>query len=536
MTQNTINNTNHTKKDFSGDTYTVPCIYPRIAENCRSLSQDDTRSAGNDTFAVQGDSAFTVLGNSTPSTQTGSPLIVQVPGSKSITNRALLLATLAEGKSTLRGVLFSDDSRHFLKCIQDLGFETTVDEAAKVITVQGHGGSVPRKEASQYVGSAGTAARFLTAYLGVSHGVYHMDASEQMRRRPMAPLLNSLKELGCEVLYDNLPESNTAEARTALPAEKATGASGESCSREKSFSEDFSREKSFKEGFFPFTLKSHGFGQDHITINIDHSSQFLSALLIASCLSERDFTINVEGSHGMAYIEMTRQMMQQFGVSVETEAADTFVIKSGQAYQALDYQVEPDVSAACYFYAFSPLLHIPVLVEHVHFHSLQGDVEFIHILEKMGCTAADTPQGILLTPPEKPGFSGVTVDMSACSDQAITLAAIAPFADSPTKITGIGHIRFQESNRIHAICTELDRMGIRCEEGEDFIVIYPGTPKPCLVNTYEDHRMAMGFSLTGLRSEGIVIDNPGCCRKTFENYFEVLESAIHHLQVNAKQV
>lgn len=453
-----------------GSTYAVPCIYPQIKE-ARSNRSDQCAQASN-------------------------PLTVQVPGSKSITNRALLLATLAEGTSTLRGVLFSDDSRHFLKCIQDLGFETTVDEETKVITVNGHGGEVPLKEASQYVGSAGTAARFLTAYLGISNGLYHMDASEQMRKRPMAPLLDSLKELGCEILYTNSESPSNADV---------------------------------KEGYFPFTLRSHGFGQDHITINIDHSSQFLSALLIASCLSEKDFTVNVEGTHGMAYIEMTRKMMAQFGVTVDTPTSDSFVTKAGQSYQALDYQIEPDVSAACYFYAMAPLLHIPVMVEHVHFDSLQGDVAFIHILEKMGCIATDTPQGILLTPPAKEGFSGVTVDMSACSDQAITLAAIAPFADSPTKITGIGHIRFQESNRIHAICTELARMGIRCEEGEDNITIYPGTPAPSVVNTYEDHRMAMGFSLIGLRSEGIVIDNPACCRKTFENYFTVLESVIDTL-------
>jgi len=412
-------------------------------------------------------------------------LTVQVPGSKSITNRALLLATLATGTSTLRGVLFSDDSRHFLKCIQDLGFQTTVDDKGKIITVVGHGGEVPFKEASQYVGSAGTAARFLTAYLGISNGVYHMDASEQMRKRPMAPLLNSLRELGCEV--------------------------------------------DSQDDHFPFTLRSHGFGQEHITVNIDHSSQFLSALLIASCLSEKDFTIHVEGTHGMAYIEMTRKMMAQFGVTVQVPDSDTFVTKSKQSYLSKDYQIEPDVSAACYFYAMVPLLHIPMLVEHVHFDSLQGDVEFIHILEKMGCIATDTPQGILLTPPVEKDFSGITVNMSSCSDQAITLASIAPFADSPTTITGIGHIRFQESNRIHAICTELQRMGIRCDEDEDTVTIYPGIPAPTVVNTYEDHRMAMGFSLTGLRSEGIVIDNPGCCRKTFENYFEVLDSVIGQL-------
>ena len=436
-----------------------------------------------------------------PSESHHAPLHIQVPGSKSITNRALLLATLAEGMSTLRGVLFSDDSRHFLKCIQDLGFTTTVDETNKVITVTGHGGAVPLSEAHQYVGSAGTAARFLTAYLGISNGTYHMDASDQMRKRPMAPLLSSLQELGCEVTY----------------GQSAPHTGGYSPTRE---------------GYFPFTLCSHGFGKDSITINIDHSSQFLSALLIASCLSKQDFTVHTEGTHGMAYIEMTCKMMEQFGVSVEKTDDTTFVTKKGQSYQALDYQIEPDVSAACYFYAMAPLLHVPVLVEHVHFDSLQGDVAFIHILEQMGCTAQDTEKGILVTPPETLVFHGVTVDMSACSDQAITLAAIAPFADSPTTITGIGHIRFQESNRIKAIVTELGKMGIRCEETESSITIHPGTPKASLVDTYDDHRMAMGFSLIGLRCPGIVIDNPGCCGKTFENYFKVLEQTINILVNN----
>lgn len=424
------------------------------------------------------------------------PLTVSVPGSKSITNRALLLATLAEGTSTLRGVLFSDDSRHFLKCVQDLGFETTVDEDAKIITVTGRGGIVPKMEASQYVGSAGTAARFLTAYLGVSEGTYHMDASEQMRRRPMAPLLASLKELGCEIVYEQ--DNNSNEIR---------------------------------EGFFPFTLKSQGFVKNTITVDIEHSSQFLSALLISSCLCKEDFTIKVEGTHGMAYIEMTCKMMEQFGVTAVRTTPDTFVTKKGQSYRAQDYRIEPDVSAACYFYACAPLLGIPVLVEHVHFDSLQGDVAFLKILEQMGCTLKQAPQGIVVLPPGK-GFHGITADMSACSDQAITLAAIAPFADTPTTITGIGHIRFQESDRIHAIVTELRKMGIRCEEdvhSPGSITVYPGTPKPCTIDTYDDHRMAMGFSLPGLRVPGIAIHDPGCCRKTFENYFQVLEEFIASL-------
>ncbi len=421
-----------------------------------------------------------------------SPLVVNVPGSKSITNRALLLATLAKGTSTLEGVLFSDDSRHFLQCIQDLGFETLVEEEKCIIKVTGLGGEVPRQECSLYVGSAGTAARFLTAYLGLSTGIYHMDASPQMRRRPMAPLLTSLQDLGCEFIY---PEDKEASISRV--------------------------------GFFPFTLKGNGFKQNHITVNIDHSSQFLSALLIASPLCREDFTTILEGSHGMAYIEMTRKMMEQFGVRNEKKPDGTYVTPAGQQYKALQYQIEPDVSAACYFYAMAPLLNIPVLVPHVHYDSLQGDVGFLRILEQMDCRTVDTPEGILVEPPAETGFKGVTADMHACSDQAITLAAIAPFATSPTTITGIGHIRYQESDRIHAIATELTKLGIRCIESADSLTIYPGTPAPGAVDTYEDHRMAMGFSLIGLRSPGIVINDPMCCRKTFENYFDILDDIVN---------
>lgn len=408
----------------------------------------------------------------------------EVPGSKSITNRALLLATLAEGTSSLQGALFSDDSRHFLSCIQELGFETMVDEAEKIITVTGHGGAVPRKEASIYVGSAGTAARFLSAYLGVSHGTYYLDASAQMRRRPMAPLLSVLKELGCRI--------------------------------------DFKQE----EGRFPFTLESHGFGAKNISVDIGGSSQFLSALLIASVTAPEDMEINVLGSHGMSYIQMTEKMMEQFGVTVEHKSEKCYLIHSGQKYRALEYQIEPDVSAACYFYAMAPLLGISVQVRHVHFDSLQGDVEFLRILERMGCEVTEEAEGIRVMGKPDGSFHGVHADMSACSDQAITLAALAPFADSPTTITGIGHIRLQESDRMLAIVTELGKLGIDCKRGEDFIQISPGTPSGGVVETYEDHRMAMGFSLIGLRTEGIVINDPDCCKKTFENFFEVLETAI----------
>ncbi len=412
---------------------------------------------------------------------------LEVPGSKSITNRALLLATLATGTSVLDGVLFSQDSRHFLNCIKELGFETKVEEERKRITVTGLGGAVPKKEASLYVGSAGTAARFISAYLGMSQGVYHLDASEQMRRRPMAPLLACLEKLGCQVAYEGA------------------------------------------EGFFPFTLRANGVRCPEISVDIGDSSQFLSALLISSCLAKEDMEIRVQGRHGMSYIRMTEKMMAQFGVTAKQEEEGCYRIRKGQQYQARRYQVEPDVSAACYFYGMAPLLGAEVQVKHVHFDSLQGDVEFLRILERMGCRVWEDADGIRVSGNPDGSYQGVEADLSACSDQAITLAALAPFGKGPTRIRGIGHIRFQESNRLEAISTELGKLGILCETGEDFIKIYPGKPKPGLVHTYEDHRMAMGFSLIGLRAEGIVIQDPMCCRKTFETYFEVLEEVVKNI-------
>lgn len=411
-------------------------------------------------------------------------IAVSVPGSKSMTNRALLLATLAQGKSILRGVLFSDDSRYFMKCIKELGFEATIDEEKKEVVIVGEGGTVPKKEAGIYVGSAGTAARFLTALLGISKGEYFVDASEQMKKRPMAPLLNGLKTLGTEISYKEAEEH------------------------------------------FPFTLRSNGVTADNIAINIDDSSQFLSALLISACIMNRDFRIDVKGKHGMAYIDMTVGMMKEFGIeAVKQTDADgeiSYSIKAGQCYQALDYRIEPDLSAACYFYALAMVLGITVTVKHVHNKTMQGDLQLLYVFEKMGATLTETPEGIALTGP-KDGFNGIEVDMHSFSDQAITLAAIAPFANTPTRITGIGHIRFQESNRIAAIVNELTKLGIECKELEDGVEIQPGKPHGGDVDTYDDHRMAMGFSLIGLKVPGIVINDPKCCRKTFEDYFEVLE-------------
>lgn len=408
-------------------------------------------------------------------------ITVSVPGSKSITNRALLLATLAHGESVLEGVLFSDDSRHFLKCVEELGFETRVDEAGANIRVTGLGGALPKKEASIYVGSAGTAARFLAAYLGCSDGTYLIDASEQMKKRPMEPLLKALESVGADITCTEVP------------------------------------------GHFPMEISGRGICNDDITVDIDKSSQFLSALLISGCLASKDLHIHVEGSHGMAYIRMTMEMMRQFGVQAGQVSDREFVIPKGQHYQAKHYYVEPDASAAAYFWALAAILGISVTVEHLHFDSLQGDVEFARILERMGCTVTDEDTGITVTGPADGRLKGIRADMHACSDQAITLAAIAPFAEEPVQITGISHIRLQESDRIAAILTNLKAMGIEAREEGDGLIIYPGKVQPASIQTYDDHRLAMGFAITGCRAEGITILDPMCCRKTFESYFQVLD-------------
>ena len=412
---------------------------------------------------------------------------VEVPGSKSITNRALLLAALAKGKSTLSGVLFSDDSRHFIQSLISLGFRVEVNEAAKQVTVYGEGGNIPKKDATINVGSAGTAARFLTAFLGISKCYCRIDASEQMKKRPMKELFTALSSLGSTFSF--------TEKEDFLPVEFANNA--------------------------PLSATE-------VTVDIDKSSQFLSALLISACLFPGNFTVHITGTHGMAYIDMTVAMMKQFGVRVEQPDAHTFFIPGGQSYTAKDYFIEPDMSAACYFYAMAPLLGISMTVPHIPEQSLQGDVQFLDVLNKMGCTVTyNADKGSFVATGKKDcKFSGVSVNLGSFSDQTMTLAAIAPFADSKTTITGISHIKYQECDRFHAIINELTRVGITCKEinDGDGIEILPGTPHPAEIETYDDHRMAMAFSLLGLRVDGIVIKNAQCCKKTFETYFDVLDS------------
>ncbi len=413
-------------------------------------------------------------------------LAVEVPGSKSITNRALLLAALSGQRCLLKGVLFSDDSRAFLDSLQSLGFEVIIRENEKEVTIQGMGGDIPNRKAHVNVRSAGTAARFLTVMLALAGGEYEMNASPQMCKRPMEPLLSILQNAGVEITYK-----------------------GEA-------------------GHFPFVMKSEKPDMKEVTIDTKISSQFASALLMSGVLMEEGLIVHMAGDRTEgSYIKMTLAMMEQFGISVEREGNSVKVPKN-KIFGLEEYQIEPDVSGACYFYAMAPLLKTDVIVKNVHRSSLQGDIKFISLMEDMGCEIDDREEGLWVSGKMLDDYPGLDVSMKDFSDQTMTMAAIAPFASSETVIRNIGHIRFQESNRIHAIVTELERMGIGCEEvpGVDGICIKPvqtGAVKKTETETYEDHRMAMAFTLIGLKTGMVTIKNPSCCRKTFENYFEIID-------------
>jgi 3-phosphoshikimate 1-carboxyvinyltransferase len=414
--------------------------------------------------------------------------VVEVPGSKSITNRALLMAALGDGVCHLNGVLFSDDSRHFLSCLEQLGYTLNIDEHNCKVTVFGTEGKIPYKNATINVGSAGTAARFLTAMLALSDGEYKIDASEQMKKRPMKPLFEALTSMGATFTFLE------------------------------------------NEGFLPVLVKGAYFdGQkpsNTVDIDISKSTQFLSALMMVAPVLKEGLSIYItsEKKDG-SYIRITTKMMEEFGCNVYHKDS-LYQIKPNEKYKRQQYQIEPDVSAACYFYAAAAITGGKALVRHVHADSMQGDIKFIYLLEKLGCMVTDTKEGISLIGTKNGQYNGIDVDMNDFSDQSMTMAVVAAFAQTPTYIRNIGHIRLQESDRIKGIVTELRKLGITVEEHQDAIRIVPSQMQSGIVKTYDDHRMAMAFALAGLRTSGIIIDDYQCCKKTFENYFEVLESII----------
>ena len=403
---------------------------------------------------------------------------VRVPGSKSLTNRALLISALADGKTHLTNALFSDDSKYFAQALQTLGFDIQLNEENHEMTIQGLGGKIPADKAELFIGNAGTAARFLSAFLTLGNGEYILDGEPRMRERPIGDLVDALLQLGAKLE----PVNNCPPVKII-----ADGLPG---------------------------------GKAKIAGNI--SSQFLSALLMVAPYAKPPIEIELTTElNSKPYVDMTISIMKEFGVEVERQGYSKFIIHPSSFFPLSSYIIESDASAASYFFAAPAICGGTVKVENISRKSVQGDIAFLDVLTKMGCIVTEADNSILVT--RNSSLDGLDIDMRDIPDTAQTLAAIAPFADSPTRIRGIASARVKETDRVSATCTELKRLDVQVEEHEDGMTIHPTfNLKPASVQTYNDHRMAMAFSLIGLGFDGVTIENPSCVSKTFPNYFDVL--------------
>ncbi|HNQ96365.1 MAG TPA: 3-phosphoshikimate 1-carboxyvinyltransferase [Anaerolineales bacterium] len=442
---------------------------------------------------------------------------VRVPGSKSLTNRALLISALANGTTKLTNALFSDDSKYFANALQSLGFDVQLDEADSEMTVTGLGGRIPATGAELFIGNAGTAARFLSAFLTLGNGEYILDGDARMRERPIGDLANALEQLGCDI----------------QPLQKV---------------------ESRKQICPPVKISASGLKGGKTKIAGDISSQFLSALLMVAPYAKSPIEIELTTElNSKPYVDMTIAMMKDFGVEMNRNGYQSFTVPLStyqspipslkspvsslqfsnspilqspiSTYQLpiTTYPIESDASAASYFFAAPAISGGMVKVENISRNSVQGDIKFLDVLTRMGCVIAEEDNSLLVTCNSQP--KGLDVDMRDIPDTAQTLAAIAPFASTPTRIRGIASARHKETDRVHATCAELARLGVQVDEHEDGMTIYPCKNfQPATIQTHNDHRMAMAFSLIGLCFDGVTIENPSCVSKTFPNFFDVLET------------
>lgn len=417
--------------------------------------------------------------------------VVRPPGSKSITNRALICAALAEGPSTLTGVLDSEDTRVMIGALEQLGFAPEHDVETHTLKITGLGCDFPQPPtqdenagpAEIYIANSGTTVRFLTAALSLARtgATYRLHGTPRMGERPIRDLLDALHALGADV---------QSETETGCP---------------------------------PVLIRGQGLQGGTARVAGDISSQFLSALLMCAPGAQEDVILEVEGVLvSKPYVTMTLEVMRSFGADVQAESdLSRFVIPKASGYSGTDYSIEPDASAASYFFAAAAVTGSRITVEGLTRDALQGDVGFCDCLEKMGCQVEYGSDSITLTGGP---LTGIDVDMNAISDTVQSLAVVALFADGPTRITNVGHIRYKETDRIAAVATELRKFGATVEEWEDGMLIHPpASLRPAEIDTYDDHRMAMSFAIAGLRQPGVVIRDPGCTAKTYPLFFEDLE-------------
>ena len=402
---------------------------------------------------------------------------VRPPGSKSITNRAFVLAALSEGTSRLTGVLDSQDTRVMVESLRRLAIGVSHDAAKCEAVVSGCSGRPTVPSAELWLENSGTSIRFLTAVACLGHGTCRLDGNARMRERPIGELCEALNALGANAVCEQ------------------------------------------PNGCPPVLVRGAGLPGGTAHVDAEKSSQFLSALLMTAPCAQSPIELVLRGGLvSEPYVDMTIRMMQSFGAGVDQTENGRYRIAPAR-YRAADYAVEPDASAASYFFAAAAITGGAVTVHGLSRDSLQGDVNFVKLLAQMGCEVQWGESSITVR--GKP-LHGIDVDMNEISDTAQTLAAVAPFAAGLTRIRNVAHIRHKETDRISAVACELRRLGLGVEEHPDGLTIHPGSIRPATIETYDDHRMAMSFALVGLKVPGIRIANPACTGKTYPRFFDDL--------------
>ena len=407
---------------------------------------------------------------------------VNLPGSKSVSNRALLLAALSSGKTRLTNLLDSDDIRHMLNALTKLGVSYQLSDDKTVCEVEGLGGAFASQEALElFLGNAGTAMRPLAAALCLGSGEYVLTGEPRMKERPIGHLVTALREAGADVEYLE------------------------------------------NENYPPLKIKGTGLKSGTVSIDGSISSQFLTAFLMAAPLAEGEITIRIEGELvSKPYIDITLHIMKQFGVDVINNDYQEFVIPTGQQYVAPgDFLVEGDASSASYFLAAAAIKGGEIKVTGIGKNSIQGDIQFADALEKMG---AEIEWGDDYVISRVGQLKGIDMDYNHIPDAAMTIATTALFAEGTTAIRNVYNWRVKETDRLAAMATELRKVGAEVEEGEDYIIVQPVSElKHAAIDTYDDHRMAMCFSLVALSDTPVTINDPGCTSKTFPDYFDKLK-------------
>ncbi|NUP45904.1 MAG: 3-phosphoshikimate 1-carboxyvinyltransferase [Catenulispora sp.] len=404
--------------------------------------------------------------------------VVDIPGSKSITARALFLAAAAHGTTTLRRPLSSDDTEGFAEGLRVLGYQLAREEGLWRIEGRPHGPAV--READVYCRDGATTSRFLPVLAAAGEGLFRFDASAQMRRRPIGPLTQALRELGVDLTHEGV------------------------------------------DGHHPVTIRAAGVKGGRVELDAGLSSQFLTALLLLGPMTADGLTISVTDLVSKPYVDITVAMMRRFGATVEHDGS-TFAVAPG-GYQATEYLIEPDASTASYALAAAAVTGRAVTVPGLGSQALQGDIRFAGVLEQMGATVDMGPDSVTVTGPAEGRLRGVTVNMRDISDTMPTLAAIAPFASGPVRIEDVYNTRVKECDRLDACAENLRALKVPVATGRDWIEIQPAEPAPAHIACHGDHRIAMAFSIAGLRVPGITLDDPGCVKKTFPGFHETLET------------